>query len=539
MRFGAASDVGSFDVAFFPKLSTFCVSGVTQSRSWVVEDTGDLHGSDTLDSEMDALLVSGESMVLVALEPSCSGAVSGASQASLWKIRRSRRIMGGMSRVISLPCGCGHVQQFDYTEELFSVDCDGCGEQLTFQGEGSFRLESDEEAIVLSFETHEVGRSGPNRIVIPNQRISRHHSTLRFVGSGYTIADRGSSNGTFVNGKRLAPNNPVRLRPGDVVRFWKIEFEYWAPVEMVDPAVSHARDRYRVKTRRSSWPLVGGLAGIAGLALAAFLLLFSSEEEKDVAGEEFELEPMTPPTVVEVRESLVVREDLPELIEADQEESSREFDAGGDRESSFVDSTLSPEKEATPEDESPPVRLSRGPNRLFEFSMRVDLDGERLDKSDRGTWVRLAYFLQHESETSYSLIFPDGKVPLVQRAGSKGELEVPKRNPFEGGDVSGDTSAPRYRVRIRAKSSFGDDITFRGQEVMRKCKCVLECKIDERVADGHKRLKYWKVEEKMTPVASKDLDEASIVRQTYDLAFEALMDRFREFPLFRVGLERP
>lgn len=60
-----------------------------------------------------------------------------------------------------------------------------------------------------------IGRDASNSITINDAEISRKHSRLSFQGGKYVIEDLGSTNGTFVNGQRLA--GPVVLKPGDVV----------------------------------------------------------------------------------------------------------------------------------------------------------------------------------------------------------------------------------------------------------------------------------------------------------------------------------
>ena len=47
--------------------------------------------------------------------------------------------------------------------------------------------------------------------------VSRRHAEIRWTDGGYVIADFGSKNGTWVNGQRIDPNQPVRLRDGDRV----------------------------------------------------------------------------------------------------------------------------------------------------------------------------------------------------------------------------------------------------------------------------------------------------------------------------------
>ena len=60
-----------------------------------------------------------------------------------------------------------------------------------------------------------IGRDPSNHIAINDAEISRKHSRLSFQGGKYVLEDLGSTNGTFVNGQRLA--GPVVLKPGDVV----------------------------------------------------------------------------------------------------------------------------------------------------------------------------------------------------------------------------------------------------------------------------------------------------------------------------------
>jgi hypothetical protein len=60
-----------------------------------------------------------------------------------------------------------------------------------------------------------IGRDSTNAVAINDAEISRKHSRLSFQGGKYVLEDLGSTNGTFVNGQRLA--GPVVLKPGDVV----------------------------------------------------------------------------------------------------------------------------------------------------------------------------------------------------------------------------------------------------------------------------------------------------------------------------------
>jgi hypothetical protein len=58
-----------------------------------------------------------------------------------------------------------------------------------------------------------IGSAGDNHIVLQDDPlISRHHAALELVGPTWIIRDLGSTNGTFVEGKRLWNDQP--LRPG-------------------------------------------------------------------------------------------------------------------------------------------------------------------------------------------------------------------------------------------------------------------------------------------------------------------------------------
>jgi len=60
-----------------------------------------------------------------------------------------------------------------------------------------------------------IGRDATNGVAINDAEVSRKHARLMFQGGKYVLEDLGSTNGTFVNGQRLA--GPIVLKPGDVV----------------------------------------------------------------------------------------------------------------------------------------------------------------------------------------------------------------------------------------------------------------------------------------------------------------------------------
>jgi len=75
-----------------------------------------------------------------------------------------------------------------------------------------------------------IGRSSDNDIVVNDDTVSRHHLwIIQHDDGSYTLSDRGSINGTFVNGKRVYAE--IMLSYSDIVRIgntilpWNLYFE--------------------------------------------------------------------------------------------------------------------------------------------------------------------------------------------------------------------------------------------------------------------------------------------------------------------------
>jgi hypothetical protein len=71
-----------------------------------------------------------------------------------------------------------------------------------------------------------IGRRSDNALVVQDAKASSRHAEIRPTGQGYSIVDLGSTNGTFVNEQRLAPNVPHMLNSNDVIRIGDTRFTY-------------------------------------------------------------------------------------------------------------------------------------------------------------------------------------------------------------------------------------------------------------------------------------------------------------------------
>lgn len=68
-----------------------------------------------------------------------------------------------------------------------------------------------------------VGRARNCDVSFRHPSISTLHAQFRIDNGILTVADKGSSNGTFVNGERLAPDQPRRIAAQDRIQFGSVD----------------------------------------------------------------------------------------------------------------------------------------------------------------------------------------------------------------------------------------------------------------------------------------------------------------------------
>ena len=76
----------------------------------------------------------------------------------------------------------------------------------------------------LKTGVNKAGRDESNDVQIPVSRISRVHAEIQVEDDQVSVVDLGSTNGTFVSGKRIASNHRELLPPGVVVQFGSEQF---------------------------------------------------------------------------------------------------------------------------------------------------------------------------------------------------------------------------------------------------------------------------------------------------------------------------
>lgn len=79
--------------------------------------------------------------------------------------------------------------------------------------------------IALASEKFLIGRSDSCQLRPKSDSVSRRHCVLVVRDGRVLVQDLKSRNGTFVNEKRLPPDRAKVLKPGDMLRVGKLEFE--------------------------------------------------------------------------------------------------------------------------------------------------------------------------------------------------------------------------------------------------------------------------------------------------------------------------
>ena len=134
-----------------------------------------------------------------------------------------------------------------------------------------------------------IGRSSENDISINDPNVSRHHCQIIQHDDGhFTIADLGSANGTFVNGKRIYGN--ATLFPNDMLLIgnttlpWQSYFMEGVPQQPVQPQPP--------KRKSHALPIVlgvvGGLALVAIIVVVALLVFNRPKHQYNIDGVSFD-----------------------------------------------------------------------------------------------------------------------------------------------------------------------------------------------------------------------------------------------------------
>jgi pSer/pThr/pTyr-binding forkhead associated (FHA) protein len=87
------------------------------------------------------------------------------------------------------------------------------------------RRRGEAELAPVSFDAPRVaiGRGASCDLRIPDASVSSRHASIRAHGAQWVVVDEGSTNGTKLNGEKLASQSPRPLKTGDVLTFGRID----------------------------------------------------------------------------------------------------------------------------------------------------------------------------------------------------------------------------------------------------------------------------------------------------------------------------
>ncbi len=102
---------------------------------------------------------------------------------------------------------------------------------------GLILSDGSERALAPEFT---IGRADDNDLTLEKPTVSRHHAVVSEEGDRWFLEDRGSFNGTFLNGSRIQAGAKVPLRHGDRIGVGAESVVFSAPESLVDPDVTTA-----------------------------------------------------------------------------------------------------------------------------------------------------------------------------------------------------------------------------------------------------------------------------------------------------------
>jgi hypothetical protein len=87
-----------------------------------------------------------------------------------------------------------------------------------------------------------IGRAPTNDLAFASKQVSREHALINHRDGRWFLEDRGSYNGTFLNGTRLQPGVPLPLRHADRITVGTEEILFSWPAQRDDPEATEPHE---------------------------------------------------------------------------------------------------------------------------------------------------------------------------------------------------------------------------------------------------------------------------------------------------------
>jgi len=87
-----------------------------------------------------------------------------------------------------------------------------------------------------------IGRDATNDLTLRSPKVSREHAVIHFERGRWFVDDRGSYNGTFLNGVRVQPGAPLPLRHADRIAIGPEVILFSWPAQLTDPEATEPNE---------------------------------------------------------------------------------------------------------------------------------------------------------------------------------------------------------------------------------------------------------------------------------------------------------
>jgi len=85
-------------------------------------------------------------------------------------------------------------------------------------------VSNGENNYVVDKDIFLIGRLKECDLSLPNPKVSRKHAEIRRIKNRFFLVDAGSTNGTFLNNRKLSVGSSYKIKAGDLIRIYKAEF---------------------------------------------------------------------------------------------------------------------------------------------------------------------------------------------------------------------------------------------------------------------------------------------------------------------------
>ena len=83
-----------------------------------------------------------------------------------------------------------------------------------------------------------IGREDDNDLTLATTQVSRNHAKITYDGQTYQVVDLNSTNGTFVDGRRIRRHE---LQPGETIELGGTRIEYVLEDDAYDAELAASR----------------------------------------------------------------------------------------------------------------------------------------------------------------------------------------------------------------------------------------------------------------------------------------------------------